>query len=88
MNKKNFLIGMGMGLTVGGVIAMATRPKKRCMKSAVGKTLKTMGEVADSISDSLGWEREKAKKPDFFSKNHLQFYLSCANISRLQEMRR
>ena len=55
MNKKNFLIGMGMGLTVGGVIAMATRPKKRCMKSAVGKTLKTMGEVADSISDSLGW---------------------------------
>ena len=55
MNKKNFLIGMGMGLTVGGVIAMATRPRKRCMKSAVGKTLKTMGEVADSISDSLGW---------------------------------
>ena len=55
MNKKNFLIGMGMGLTVGGVIAMATRPKKRCMKSAVGKTLKTMGEVADSISESLGW---------------------------------
>ena len=55
MNKKNFLIGMGMGLTVGGVIAMATRPKKRCMKSAVGKTLKAMGEVADSISESLGW---------------------------------
>ena len=55
LNKKNILIGMGMGLTVGGVIAMATRPKKRCMKSAVGKTLKTMGEVADSISDSLGW---------------------------------
>ena len=55
MNKKNFLIGMGMGLTVGGVIAMVTRPKKRCMKSAVGKTLKTMGEVADSISESLGW---------------------------------
>ena len=55
MNKKNFLIGMGMGLTVGGVLAMVMRPKKRCMKSAVGKTLRTMGEVADSISDSLGW---------------------------------
>ncbi len=55
MNKKNFYVGMGMGLIVGGCAAYAMRPKKRCVKSVVGKTLKTMGEVADSISDAMGW---------------------------------
>ena len=55
MNKKNFYVGMGMGLIVGGCAAYAKSPKKRCVKSVVGKTLKTMGEVADSISDAMGW---------------------------------
>lgn len=55
MNRKNFIIGMGMGLAVGGAVAIAARPRKRHMKSAVGKTLKTMSEMADSISESLGW---------------------------------
>lgn len=55
MNKKNFYVGMGMGLIVGVGAACAMRPKKRCVKSVVGRTLKTMGEVADSISDAMGW---------------------------------
>ena len=56
MNKKNFYVGMGMGLLVGGISAMAMRPKKqRCMKSMVGRTLRSMGEVADSVSDIMGW---------------------------------
>lgn len=56
MNKKNFYVGVGMGLLACGCAAMAMKPKKkRCMKSAVGKALKTMGEVADSISDAMGW---------------------------------
>ena len=52
---KNFLIGMGMGLVAGGCAMAAMRPKKRTVKSALGKTLKTMSEMADSISDSMGW---------------------------------
>ena len=55
MNAKNFLVGMGMGLAVGGVAAFVATPKKRCMKSAVGKALHAMGEVADSVSRSMGW---------------------------------
>ena len=55
MNKKNFYVGMGMGLLVGCCAAYAMRPKMRCVKSVVGKTLKTMGEVADSISNVMGW---------------------------------
>ena len=54
MEKKNFILGMGMGLAVGGAAAMMMKPKKSKMKSAVGKTLKTMGDVADAISTSFG----------------------------------
>ena len=56
MNKKSFYMGMGMGVVVGGISAMAMRPKKsKGMKSMVGKTLRSMGEVADSVSDIMGW---------------------------------
>ena len=55
MNRKNFYMGMGMGLIVGGCAAYAMRPRKHGVKSVVGRTLKTMGEVADSISDAMGW---------------------------------
>ena len=56
MNKRNFYMGMGMGIVVGGISVMAMRPKKsRGMKSMAGKTLKAMGEVADSVSDIMGW---------------------------------
>ena len=46
MNKRNFYVGMGMGLAVGGLAAWTMRPKK--------PTLKTMGEVADAVTELLG----------------------------------
>ena len=55
LNKKNFCVGMGMGLMFGLGAGMMMRPKKRCMKSVLGRTLKTLSEVADSISDNMGW---------------------------------
>ena len=55
MNKRNFYVGMGMGLLVGCSAAVMMRPKKSGLRSTVGKTLKTIGEVADSISDTMGW---------------------------------
>lgn len=54
MNKMNFLIGMGMGIAVGSTAAMLMRPKKN-VRSALGRTLKSMSEVADSITDTMGW---------------------------------
>ena len=55
MNKTNFMVGMGMGLMVGIGAGMMMRPKKPGVSGMVGKTLKAMSEVADSISDTLGW---------------------------------
>jgi len=55
MSKTNFYVGMGMGLVVGSAAAIAMRPKRRCNKTALGRTLRTMSDVADSISNSMGW---------------------------------
>ena len=55
MNKRNFYVGMGMGLMVGGCAVYAMRPKKNGVKSVLGRTIKTMGEVADSVSELMGW---------------------------------
>ena len=55
MNKRNFYVGMGLGLAVGGAAMLVMRPKKRGMQTMVGRTLKTMGEAADAVSDLLGW---------------------------------
>lgn len=54
MNKRNFIVGMGMGLMVGGCAVYAMRPKKN-VKTVLGRTIRTMGEVADSVSDLMGW---------------------------------
>lgn len=53
MKKANFLIGMGIGTAVGSCLGIAMTSKKN-PKNIVGKTLKTMGEVADAVSSSMG----------------------------------
>ena len=55
VNKKNFLVGMGMGVVVGSCAALAMRPKKSSGKNAVSKTLRAMGDIADSVSDNMHW---------------------------------
>ena len=56
MNRKALYVGMGLGAAACGAAVIAMHPrKKHKMKSAMGKALKTMGDVADSISDSMGW---------------------------------
>ena len=54
MDRKNILLGIGMGLAVGGITAVAMKPRKRSMKTTVGRTLKTMSDVVESVSDALG----------------------------------
>lgn len=54
MQKKNFLVGMGIGVAVGSIAGMTMLSEKKTPKNIVGKALKTMGEVADAVSSSLG----------------------------------
>ena len=54
MHKTNFLVGMGIGVAVGGCAGAMMKSGKKASKSVVGKTLKTMGNVVDAVSESMG----------------------------------
>lgn len=56
MNKKNFCVGLGIGLLAWSFAMMALKPRKKCCaKSALGRALKALSQAADSITDSMGW---------------------------------
>ncbi|MDO4815691.1 MAG: hypothetical protein Q4A83_03685 [Bacillota bacterium] len=54
MHKTNFLVGMGLGMAVGSCAGAMMKPRKKNPKNVVGKTLKTMGDVVDAVSSSMG----------------------------------
>lgn len=53
MNNAKFLCGVGMGLILGSAIGLSM-PKKKCGKSMLGKALKSMGNIVENISDTMG----------------------------------
>jgi len=54
MNNVNFVKGMGVGLIVGSAIGMVVAPPRKNEKTTVGRAIKAMGTVVDSIADSIG----------------------------------
>ncbi len=54
-SKKNLYVGIGVGVAACAGAALIMKPKKRRIKSAVGKALLSMSELADSVSDSIRW---------------------------------
>ncbi len=52
MNNRQFLLGMGAGLMVGGAAA-ATMRMKKSKKTGLGRTLKTMAQIVDSVAGSF-----------------------------------
>ena len=55
MKRMNLLIGMGMGIVVGLSSAMLLQPKNRALHSGIGRTLHALGEIADQVTDTMGW---------------------------------
>jgi gas vesicle protein len=53
MNNKQFLIGMSAGLMVGSA-AVASMGMKKRRKTGLGKALKSMAYVVDSVAGSFG----------------------------------
>ena len=52
MNNMSFFKGMGIGVMVGSVAGMIAAPKKKSIR--IGKALKSMGDVVDSVASTLG----------------------------------
>ena len=55
MNNQNLYLGVGMGAAVCAAVAMLRPNKKRKMKSSLGKAMRALSEVADTVSDTMGW---------------------------------
>ena len=53
MKKNSFLIGMGIGVAAGSAAVIGLSSGKKS-KNVLSKTLKTVGEVVDAVSESLG----------------------------------
>ena len=52
MNNTTFFKGMGLGIMVGSMVGMMASPRKR--KFNIGRALKSMGDVVDSVADTIG----------------------------------
>ena len=53
MRMNRFVSGMGMGFIAGSAVGMLVSPRTRSGKTTVGRTLKNMGTVIDSVTDFL-----------------------------------
>jgi hypothetical protein len=57
MNSGNFAKGVGIGLVVGSAIGMAVsmpQQKASAKKTVVGRALRTVGDIVESIGDTIG----------------------------------
>ena len=52
MNNMTFFKGMGLGIMVGSMVGMVAAPRTR--KFNIGRALKSMGDVVDSVADTIG----------------------------------
>ena len=53
MNNMSFIKGMGLGIMVGSMVGMVASPRNK-RKFNIGRALKSMGDVVDSVADTIG----------------------------------
>ena len=54
MCSMSFWKGMGAGLAVGLALGITAVPKKKCRSRTAGHFLRMVGDVVDSMGQSLG----------------------------------
>lgn len=55
MNRKPLMVGIVAGVLVGCGTAVMAKPKTHHQKRMIGKTLRAMGDVVDSVTGGLNW---------------------------------
>lgn len=55
MNHHLFLGGVGLGMLAGAALSMAIAPKKKDLKRTARKAMRTMGDLAEDLSDTMGF---------------------------------
>ena len=47
--------GVGIGMALGAAAGMLLKPQKKTGKRVVSDAMKSIGDIAESISDFMGW---------------------------------
>ena len=56
MNQTmNLVKGVGIGMAVGAAAGMLLKPQKKTGRRIVSDAMKSIGDMAESISDFMGW---------------------------------
>ena len=53
MDSTVFWRGMGAGLVLGAAVGMAVSPRRKSMKTCVGRTMQQMGTAVDGALSDL-----------------------------------
>ena len=51
----NLVKGVGIGMALGAAAGMMLKPQKKSGKRMVSDAMKSIGDMAESISDFMGW---------------------------------
>ena len=51
----NIAKGIGIGMAVGSAAGMLLKPQKKTGKRIVSDAMKSIGDMAESISEFMGW---------------------------------
>ena len=53
MCNQNFVCGVGLGMVAGAAVAMTMMPKRKSVKKAAEKAMRTMGEAVENFTEAL-----------------------------------
>ena len=53
MMCTDFWRGIGIGMVLGAMIGVSAVPKRKTMKTCVGRTMQNMGNAVDCVLDDL-----------------------------------
>ena len=51
----NVVKGVGIGMALGAAAGMMLKPQKKTGKRIVSDAIKAVGDMAESVSDFMGW---------------------------------
>ena len=53
--SMNMIKSIGVGMAIGAAAGMLLKPQKKTGKRVVSDAMKSIGDIAESISDFMGW---------------------------------
>ena len=53
--SMNMIKSIGVGMAIGAAAGMLLKPQKKSGKRVVSDAMKSIGDMAESISDFMGW---------------------------------